>query len=173
MLRNRTTMVTILVCVLFFCGSLVLSQTRRTFEITGEGVGYTLLNIVVKAFEGSEKLSPEDFREKINKSIIYSSKESIKARAEGKIDDVFFERFTRVLRVIKLVMANDKETYLLNPLIESEVSKFESVGDFSLSENENVGIGTVAGALAGELISLGKYLDKKSGKTKNQTGKTR
>lgn len=153
----QKTILTILAC--FLSASLLLPQ-KATFKITGNGVGYTLLNGVVLTFEDTGTLTKEEFKKHVDDALKGFAADARKAKAEGKIDAVFFERFQRVLRVIKLVITNDTER-ILNPLIVSEVNKFDIKEKMGPVDYKAIGIGNVAGALAGELLSLKKYLDEK------------
>jgi len=137
----------------------LLPQMKPTFQIQGDGVGYVLLNDVVVMFEN---LAPgiEDWRSKVFATMNGIYKESGLARKQGKIDDHFYERFERILQVIKLVLVTDKdvEDPLLDAMIIREVNKFSIPTKMTLGKRVQ-GMGSVAAALTEELLSLKKYLD--------------
>lgn len=135
------------------------------FKIKGDGVGYTLLNKVVFVFEGASKYPAAEFSEKIKQALVTFTRQAQKARQGEKIDKKFFDRFIRVLRVIGLVMANDKEHALMTPYIVDTVNQFHVKQKLPEEFDGPLGLGQIAGALAEELLSLKKYLDNKS-KTK-------
>ena len=141
---------------------------KPTFHIKGNGVGYILLNGVIVTFEGLNPQKPDEWRKKVHISLNRLNKEASLAKTQEKIDEPFFTRYRRILLVLKLVMLKGKEKgdTILNSFIVQEVNKFDI--KTKMKEHELVkGIGSVAGAVAEELLSLKKYLDKQ----KNQTNK--
>jgi hypothetical protein len=126
---------------------------KRTFKIQGDGPGYDLLRMladdVVQICE-----SYQHFMEVSDKWIARAKK----AKNNGHIDDVFFERYKRLAIVLKLISIPDKQGILTDLIIE-EINKF---GVDPLEKNfEFRGLGSVAGKLTEEILSLKAYLDEK------------
>ena len=78
-----------------------------------------------------------------------------KARDEQQITPVFFERYTRMLRLFKLTTTSDPEQ-ILKPVIEREIREF--VKDVSGEKASD--IGAFASAMARELDNLRASLNK-------------
>jgi len=152
----------ILVLVLAFVSGGLLFPQKAPFRIKGDGVGYTLLDEVILMFEGAMNLPPGEFAQKINTAVNRLAIEARKAKKENKIDDSFYKRYMRILRVIKLIMSHTKEAPLFTALIEEEVNRFDIEKKVSFDESQGVGLGSVAGAISEELLSMKRYLDKKS-----------
>lgn len=155
--------------VLGLAGGLILAQKAKhggkaTFKIEGKDTGSVLLNEVILMFENRMSMPGDQFKPVIYKDLERLAMEARIARTEQKVDKLFYERYMRVLRVIKLVLANDQKEHIFNPLIEAEVNKFESQKDFHLPNTKKIGIGAVAGALAEELLSIKSYVDKELAK---------
>ena len=126
---------------------------KRTFKIQGDGPGYDLLRMladdVVQICE-----SYQHFMEVSDKWIAQAKK----AKNNGHIDDVFFERYKRLAIVLKLIAIPDKQGILKDLIIE-EINKF---GVDPLEKNFQFrGLGSVAGKLTEEILSLKAYLDEK------------
>jgi hypothetical protein len=88
-------------------------------------------------------------------------KEAKQNRKDAKIDAVFFQRFSRVLRVLyAAVLPDPDETGILKPLIEREMGDFvlESTGENWTGSSPGA-IGQLANAVALSLIDLRIYLD--------------
>jgi len=139
------------------------AQQKATFSIEGDGIGYVLLNEVVKLFE---EMAPagDAFRDKIMQGLNRLFGEVRVAREQKHIDKFFFERYDRILLVLKLVMLKaDKGKEAADPILDAVIIR--EINNFDipqkLSEGGSVqGIGSVAGDVATELLSLKKYLDK-------------
>jgi len=83
-------------------------------------------------------------------------KQAREALHGDKIDDGFFERYRRILIVLKLIAAEDNEEILTPALIEA-VNHFDSVNEEDkLTERD--GVGVIGEAIAQEIISLNLYL---------------
>ena len=144
------------------------AQMRATFHIEGDGVGYLLLNGVIVTFEHDKPLPPETFKTRVLTSLNRLNKEGALALSQKHIDNHFFTRYKRILLVLRLVMVRTKEIEdtILDATIIEEVNKFDS--QTKMTKGDTVwGLGSVAGAVAEELLSLKKYLDDKSGPTKD------
>jgi hypothetical protein len=126
------------------------------FRIEGDQPGYMLLDAVVVTFselsrQGRGEAAP------LEKSLDQWMQQAKKAKAEGKIDDVFFKRFNRILVVIKLSIIFDPGGHL-RALILDEINQFDIPKKY---EGRTGGLAPVAGLLAEEILSLKRYLDKK------------
>ncbi len=138
------------------------AQMKPTFTIEGDGIGYLLLNDVVKLFE---EMAPAggDFRAKVMQGLDRLFQEARLAREKKLIDAHFIERYHRVLLVLKLVLLkSDAGKGSVDPIVDAlivrEVNQFDD--PVKMSEGGAIqGIGSVAGTVATELLSLKKYLD--------------
>jgi hypothetical protein len=103
-----------------------------------------------------------------------------KAVDKGKIDSLFFERYKRLLRVVRLIMMDDPEG-LLTPLIVSEALQFDINEKEKLKLKEKldhknpqdkyanrIGLRFIAAALAEEVLSLKNHLDEKAKTSKEK-----
>ncbi|MBM3297834.1 MAG: hypothetical protein FJY83_09595 [Candidatus Aminicenantes bacterium] len=102
-------------------------------------------------------------REALQKSMQALITEARAARAQNQVDAVFFFKFNRLMTVIQLAIVEDPQG-ILAPLIDREVGAFveEVTGEsvvLSGAEGKRVGIGTIAGALADEILNLKVYLE--------------
>jgi hypothetical protein len=80
------------------------------------------------------------------------------ARAENRIDQQFFDRYARILRIIKLAIIEDKAEILL-PISGPQCAAF--VKDITGQKVEGAtNLSALAQAITKELDNLKKYLDK-------------
>ena len=154
--------------VIFILTGVTLAQMKATFHIEGDGVGYLLLNGVIVTFEHDKPLSPEAFKTKVFASLNRLKKEADLALSQKHIDTHFFTRYKRILLVLRLVMIKDKgiEDTILDATIIEEVNKFDSQAKMNKGDTVG-GLGSVAGAVAEELLSLKKYIDEMSNPKEN------
>lgn len=98
-------------------------------------------------------------KEKLEKNIQQFMADARKAKEQKQIDRVFFNRYARLLAIIKLVMAPDPGGILV-PIIDRELGRFvaEVLGD-DWKGSGAAAIGQVADAIAYEIIDLQMYLD--------------
>jgi hypothetical protein len=120
--------------------------------------GYSLLDKVISTFkEMAEKGSGG--REKVIPSLEEMMAVAKKAKDQEQIDPVFFNRYNRLLMIMKLVLVEDKEG-ILGPVIEREIGEFVwDVEGIKLEGSGKKTIGFVSQAIADELINLHLYLD--------------
>jgi hypothetical protein len=158
---------TVWLCILVLSG-IGMAQMRATFHIEGDGVGYLLLNGVIVTFEHDKPLSPEAFKTMVLDSLNRLNKEADLALEQKHIDQNFYTRYRRVLLVLRLVMVKAKgvEDTILDDTIIEEVNKFDSQAEMKKGDPVE-GLGSVAGAVAEELLSLKRYLDEQAGKKEN------
>lgn len=156
---RKTVLVAIIVMAILLLSNPLLSQMKATFHIEGDGVGYLLLNGVITTFEVPVPKDPEELKKQFLSSLNRLLVEAQAARTQEKITAVFFERFKRVLLVLNLAILMEKdENRVLESFIIQEVNKFDTSRKMG-KEERVIGIGSVAGAVAEELMSMKKYLD--------------
>jgi hypothetical protein len=141
------------------------AQMKPTFAIEGDGVGYVLLNDVVQLF--STMATGDEFRGKVLLGLDRSFVEARLAREKKLIDAAFLDRFHRVLLVLKLViLKSDAGKGVSDPIVDSllvrEMNRFD-IAEKPAEGTAFSGIGSVAGFVAEELLSLKKYLDQFKG----------
>lgn len=114
--------------------------------------GYVLLDKTVGTFErmARQGSSAADLESALAEMMALAKK----ARAEKRIDEAFFARYTRLIRILRLTTLSDPEG-ILAPTIEREVTSF--VGDVSGQPSSD--IGKLAEAMSVELDSLKNVLD--------------
>jgi hypothetical protein len=171
---NSKKIITVLLCSLFLGGSLLFPQ-KATFRVKGDGIGYVLLDDFIMLFEDAAALSPEALQKKVKDAIARFVSVAQKAVDEGKIDSLFFERYERLLRVVRLIMIDDPEG-LLTQLIVKEALQFDTNEKEKLKLKEKlkqdkaskknwkkgISLGFIAAALADEVLSLKNHLDEKA-----------
>lgn len=120
----------------------------------GDPAGYALLDRFVVQFE--EMARQGSGGEKLEAALGEMMALARKAQGESRVDAPFFDRYTRLLRVLKLVTMKDPEG-ILRPVAEREI------GDLTrdvLGERKT-DIGSLASAISRELDALRKRLDGK------------
>lgn len=148
-----------------FVASLLAFETVRTEKVRNEKVGYELLDRLVGMFQEMAAKGSGD-KDKIDRSLEGMMADAKKAYTEKKVDSVFFQRYNRLLMVIKLTIVEDEEG-ILGPLIEEEVGAF--VKDMKGIKTEVKGkkaVGMVANAIAQGVLELHIYLDTKKDRLK-------
>jgi hypothetical protein len=156
---RKTFFIGVICMVCLLLSGPLLSQMKATFHIEGDGVGYVLLNGVITTFEGPLPGTSEEVKKRFLTSLNRLMAEARIARSREKIDAAFFERFKRILLVLNLVILKEKnENQVLDSFIIQEVNQFHTSQKMG-EEDMVMGIGSVAGAVAEELLSLKKYLD--------------
>jgi hypothetical protein len=118
----------------------------------GDPAGYALLDKFVVQFE-------QMARQGTNGAPIGAALEDMmsmarRARDEKRVDTAFFDRYTRLLRVFKLVTMKDPEG-ILHPTVEREVE--DLVGEVLGAKTAD--ITSLARAMTQELDNLRKSLD--------------
>jgi hypothetical protein len=147
--------------VFLFVFSLNLWTTEGTSK--NNKAGFALLDSLVTTFSDMAAKGTGG-AEVVNARIQPIMAELKKAKAQKQIDSVFFNRFRRILMIIKLTIIDtsyDPEG-ILESLIVSELNEFinDVCGmDEQHPSPENRSIGTIAGALSEEILNLYIYLD--------------
>lgn len=146
----RTT--TALSCLLF------LSLALGAAEMPDPQAGYAILDSFVGMFQNMAQRGSGGF-DVVDKALQTIMSEVKKAKAEGKIDRIFFARMTRLLIIVRLAIQPDYEV-ILGPYIEKEIAEFvQEVSGEEMARGGKLGIGAVATAMADEIINLRIYLE--------------
>jgi hypothetical protein len=120
--------------------------------------GYSLLDKVISTFKGMAEKGTGG-REKVIPALEEMMADAKKAKDQEQIDPVFFNRYNRLLMVMKLLLVEDEEG-ILRPVVEREVGDFVwDVEGIKLDGSGKKNIGYVSEAIADELINLHLYLD--------------
>ncbi len=131
--------------------------------LAAEQAGYVLVDKLVTLFNQMAN-SPDTSYNQINTAISEMMVTARQAKAEQRIDQQFFDRYSRILRVIKLVIIDDNAEILV-PISGPECAAF--VRDVTGQKVEGTGhadLAMTAQAITKELENLKKYLDQKKGK---------
>jgi len=127
--------------------------------------GYMLLDKIFAGFRTMAQKGTGGY-EYVNNLLEEAMAEAKAARAQGKIDAPFFSRYRRLLVVAKLAIIDspyDREG-ILDEFIVREINSFVDdvtgeKGSLEAKGENKRGIGSVAGAMADEIINLHVYLD--------------
>ena len=119
----------------------------------GDPAGYALLDRFVVQFEQMARQGTDGSQ--LDTALGEMMTAARHARDEKRVDVTFFDRYTRLLRVLKLVTLKDPEG-ILRPVAEREVGDLvrDVVGE------RNTDIGSLASAITRELDNLRRYVDK-------------
>ncbi|MDH4270845.1 MAG: hypothetical protein OEW18_02590 [Candidatus Aminicenantes bacterium] len=150
--------------VLVFSTSLSAGNDATSPSAKDEA-GYLLLDKIITGFKTMAEKGSGGY-ESVNTLLQEAMAEAKAARAQGKIDAPFFNRYRRLLVVAKLAIIDtpyDREG-LLDEFIVREINSFiDDVtgerGTLEATGENKRGIGSIAGAMAEELINLHIYLD--------------
>lgn len=113
---------------------------------------------VISTFKGMAEKGTGG-REKVIPALEEMMADAKKAKDQEQIDPVFFNRYNRLLMVMKLFLVEDEEG-ILKPVIEREVGEFVwDVEGIKLEGSGKKTIGFVSQAIADELVNLHLYLD--------------
>jgi len=116
------------------------------------------LDKVISTFKGMAEKGTGG-REKVIPALEEMMADAKKAKDQEQIDPVFFNRYNRLLMVMKLFLVEDEEG-ILRPVIEREVGDFVwDVEGIKLDGSGKKTIGFVSQAIADELVNLHLYLD--------------
>lgn len=113
---------------------------------------------VISTFKGMAERGTGG-REKVLPALEEMMADAKKAKDQEQIDQVFFNRYNRLLMVMKLLLVEDEEG-ILGPVIEREIREFVwDVEGIKLDYTGKKTIGYVSEAIADELVNLHLYLD--------------
>jgi len=137
--------------------SSVLSSGARA-ALAADQAGYVLVDKLVLFFNQTANSTTARY-DTINQFIRTMMAEAKAAKAERRIDEEFFNRYTRVLRIFKLRITEDKEG-ILDPIIDAEYTAF--VREVTRKKVQGTpSIAVLAQAVTQELENLKKLLDQK------------
>ena len=152
----RKLFLSILMCV--FSISIIVAEAPFNSTSNDKKAGYTLLDEFIMTFKRMAETGSWG-RTKVDQALESMMADALKAKEENQVDPVFFRRFNRLLMTCKLFIVEDREG-ILGPLIESEISRFvEDVKGIKTDVMGKKAIGSIADALAEEIINLHLYLD--------------
>lgn len=142
---------------------IVLITLAAQSALAAEQAGYVLVDKLVGLFNQMAN-SPDVSYDQINSAISEMMVTARQAKAEQRIDQQFFDRYSRILRVIKLVIIEDKAE-ILRPISGPECAAFiRDVTGQKIKGTGEANLAMTAQAIAKELENLKKYLDQKKGK---------
>ena len=101
--------------------TLVLSSGARA-AVAADQAGYVLVDRLVVFFNQTANSTTARY-DTINQAITEMMAQAKAAKAEQRIDQEFFDRYTRVLRIFKLRITDDKEG-ILGPIADQEYIAF-------------------------------------------------
>ncbi len=128
--------------------------------LAADQAGYVLVDTLVVMFNKIASSHDASY-DQINTPITEMMLLARKAKTEKRIDQQFFDRYARVLRIIKLVITEDKAE-ILKPISGPECASFvKDVTGHTMDNNSNLGLAVTAEAITKELEKLKKYLDQK------------
>jgi hypothetical protein len=125
-----------------------------------KAVGYSLIAKLNRSFQSMAQ-SGSGGVDVVSKALSALMKDAKQARKDAKIDAVFLQRFSRILRVLyTAVLSDPDQTGILMPLIEREMGDFvlEATGETWSGSGKN-SIGQLANAVAQSIIDLHIYLN--------------
>ncbi len=151
--------------------SALWSEEVMTASSVKDEAGYVLLDKIISGFKTMAEKGSGGY-ENVNALLQDAMAEAKAARAQGKIDAPFFNRYHRVLVIAKLAIVDipyDKEG-ILDEFIFREINSFikdvtgerrtiDKGVDLAAAGENKRGIGLIAGAMAEELVNLHIYLD--------------
>jgi hypothetical protein len=127
-----------------------------SFALAADKAGYALLDKMVAQFDKLSVGSGASGAE-ITKALNEMMALAEQAKAEKRIDETFFRRYTRVLTVMRLVVI-DKTERVLIPLAERELAQFVKDVTGAGVTDETLPF-DLAKAIVQEVDDLKRYLD--------------
>jgi hypothetical protein len=151
-------------CVVIFSSAL-WAKDSAIVPSSKDEAGYLLLDKIITGFKTMAEKGSGGY-ESVNNLLEEAMAEAKAARAQEKIDAPFFSRYRRLLVVAKLAIVDipyDKEG-ILDEFIVREINSFINDitgerGTLEASGENKRGIGSIAAAMAEEIINLHIYLD--------------
>jgi hypothetical protein len=163
MTKKIITVLLIILVLIIFCVNLKAVGLPDAAE---ENAGYALLDTVFVTFkELAEMKGP--VLEKTQIALKEMMKDAKNARAQDQIDDMFFERFHRILLILNIVITpvEKDEAGIMAPLYFGEINRFiEDIEGEKYDVQEAGGheaINKLSQAISHEIIDLRLYLDTK------------
>jgi len=154
---RKTALALVIGFALVLTGTSAENFSASSFD---KNVGYSLIAELSRSFQNMAQ-SDVGGPAAVTHVLTALMKDAKQARKDAKINAVFFQRFSRILRILyTAVLADPDKTGILMPLIEREMGDFvlEATGE-SWSGSGRSGIGQLANAVAQSIIDLHIYLD--------------
>lgn len=165
--RNKTILTCFLLCF-FIIGLTNLTSSPNSLDPAKEDAGYALLDSLVVAFKDLAEMR-DTVIEKTEKALINMMREARRAKAQGQIDAVFFNRFHRILMVLKIVIT-PTEAGIMGPLYFREINQFIEDIEGEKFDIQKAGVNTTMNKLGvavyHEVINLRVHLDNKEQRQK-------
>ncbi|MFC2157070.1 hypothetical protein ACFLT9_04465 [Acidobacteriota bacterium] len=162
-----TKKIMILLCLLVFCtGLFPLDSVSSAAE---EKAGLALLDSLYVTFKDlAEKKN--SVMDKTQRALVDIMKETQSARAQGQIDQSFFNRFHRIIQVLYMLTSPPDDGGILAPLYFGEINRFiEDVEGIKIdvqTAGSNVAINTFSKAVSHEVVNLRLYLESREDREK-------
>lgn len=134
--------------------ALLLTLAISGAASAADPAGYALLDRFVVQFEqmARQGTAAAAFETALDEMMAMTRR----AQKEARVDAVFIDRYSRLLRVLKLVTTKDPEG-ILRPVAEREIGDLVQ----AVTGERKTDIGSLAQAITLELDSLRKHLDGK------------
>jgi hypothetical protein len=156
--------IVLIFCVVIFSSALWAGDGAMAPSAKDEA-GYVLLDKIITGFKTMAEEGSGGY-ESVNNLLQEAMAEAKAARAQGKVDALFFSRYRRLLLVAKLAIVDipyDREGILDEFIVRETNSFIDDVtgerGTLEATGENKRGIGSIAGAMAEEIINLHIYLD--------------
>ncbi len=121
--------------------------------------GYALLNDLVNMFQTLAQTGT-DGKGNADKALQQILTDANKARAEEKIDLIFYSKFSRMINLFRLSILPDPDGSVVGPLVEREINAFVlDVSGEDISCQKDKRLGPFAKAFGEEIINLRLYLE--------------
>jgi len=156
--------INLIILIIILCITIPGFTQEKTKKIEAGEIGYILLNDLILTFESYDPYKPmQEWKDKVFNSLSVMFESARNAKAQGNLDKKFFSRYKRILYVLELslMMKDSEENSVLLNLINEQIKKFDIPEDL-LNKLEINLMGSIAGAVAEEILSLKKYLDWKT-----------
>jgi len=139
------------------CAAILFCGFSGQSALAADQAGYLLIDKLVVLFN-QLAISHNASYDQVNTPISEMMVLARHARTENRIDQQFFDRYARILRIIKLAIIEDKAEILL-PISGPQCAAF--VKDITGQKVEGAtNLSALAQAITKELDNLKKYLDK-------------
>ncbi|RPI23739.1 MAG: hypothetical protein EHM61_19015 [Acidobacteria bacterium] len=135
----------------------LVSLTAWMQASTADRAGYVLIDKFVVLFEGITSSSGGDVDPGLQEMMAMAKK----AKAEGRLTQEFFDRYARLLMVVKLAMIPDRER-ILAPLADIQFKAFVRDVSGAPVQDTPPSIAALAKAITQELDNLKKVLDQQN-----------
>jgi hypothetical protein len=126
----------------------------------GEKACYVLLDKMIITFNEMSKSGVTDRDKKIQNALDEMMADAKKAKAQGQVDLIFYDRYTRILLILKFSTIHDPEGILMRVQLREFIEFIKDIEgkEFRTEEKSNI-FGPLAESIAKEISSLKEYLD--------------